>query len=91
MVGGVSRYYQIATCFRDDTRADRLYGDFYQLDAEMAFVEDGEEVRQTMEPLIKQLVTEFAGKTLVSDEIPRIPYQEAMDRLAQISLIFVLT
>jgi aspartyl-tRNA synthetase len=33
-----------------------------------------------MEPLIKQLVTDFAGKTLVTDEIPRIPYQEAMER-----------
>lgn len=81
MVGGVSRYYQIATCFRDeDPRADRLYGDFYQLDLEMSFVEDGEVVRTTMEPLVKNLVTEFAGKTLVSEEIPRIPYQEAMDR-----------
>lgn len=81
MVGGVPRYYQIATCFRDeDPRADRLYGDFYQLDLEMAFVDDGEVVRSTMEPLIKQLATEFGGKTLVSDEVPRIPYQEAMDR-----------
>lgn len=81
MVGGVSRYYQIATCFRDeDPRADRLYGDFYQLDLEMSFVEDGEVVRATMEPLIKQLVTGFAGKTLVSDDVPRIPYNEAMDR-----------
>jgi aspartyl-tRNA synthetase len=81
MVGGVSRYYQIATCFRDeDPRADRLYGDFYQLDLEMAFVEDGEVVRTTMEPLVKRLVTDFAKKTLVSDDIPRIPYQEAMDR-----------
>lgn len=81
MVGGVPRYYQIATCFRDeDPRADRLYGDFYQLDLEMAFVEDGEVVRSTMEPLIKQLATEFGGKTLVSEGIPRIPYQEAMDR-----------
>jgi aspartyl-tRNA synthetase len=81
MVGGVPRYYQIATCFRDeDPRADRLYGDFYQLDLEMAFVEDGETVRQTMEPLIKSLVTEFAGKKLVSDDIPRIPYTEAMER-----------
>lgn len=81
MVGGVPRYYQIATCFRDeDPRADRLYGDFYQLDLEMAFVEDGEVVRSTMEPLIKQLATEFGGKTLVSDQVPRIPYQEAMDR-----------
>ena len=81
MVGGVPRYYQIATCFRDeDPRADRLYGDFYQLDLEMSFVEDGEEVRSTMEPLIKQLATEFAGKKLVSEEIPRIPYVEAMER-----------
>jgi aspartyl-tRNA synthetase len=81
MVGGVSRYYQIATCFRDeDPRADRLYGDFYQLDLEMSFVEEGEEVRSTMEPLIKNLVTSFANKTLASEDIPRIPYQEAMDR-----------
>jgi len=81
MVGGVPRYYQLATCFRDeDPRADRLYGEFYQLDLEMSFVEDGEQVRQTMEPLIKKLVTDFAGKTLLSEEIPRIPYQEAMDR-----------
>ncbi len=81
MVGGVPRYFQIATCFRDeDPRADRLYGDFYQLDMEMAFVEDGETIRQTMEPLMKRLVTEFAGKKLMSEEIPRISYQEAMDK-----------
>ena len=81
MVGGVHRYYQIAACFRDeDPRADRLYGEFYQLDLEMSFVEDGEEVRSTMEPLIKQLVTDFAGKKLLSTDIPRIPYNEAMDR-----------
>ncbi len=81
MVGGVPRYYQIATCFRDeDPRADRLYGDFYQLDLEMAFVDDGETIRQEMEPLIRQLVTDFGGKKLAYEGIPRIPYQEAMDR-----------
>ncbi len=81
MVGGVSRYFQIATCFRDeDPRADRLYGDFYQLDLEMSFVEDGEEVRSLMEPLIKNLVTDFGGKQLVSETVPRIPYEEAMNR-----------
>lgn len=81
MVGGISRYYQIATCFRDeDPRADRLYGDFYQLDLEMSFVDSGEVVRATMEPLIKQLVTNFAGKQLITEEIPRISYEEAMDR-----------
>lgn len=81
MVGGLSRYYQIAPCFRDeDPRADRLYGDFYQLDCEMSFVDSGETVRQTVEPLIKSLVTDFAGKKLLSEDIPRIPYQEAMEK-----------
>ncbi len=81
MVGGVARYYQFAACFRDeDPRADRLYGEFYQLDLEMSFVTDGEEVRQTMEPLVKNLVTEFAGKELVTADVPRIPYEEAMNR-----------
>ncbi len=81
MVGGVSRYYQIATCFRDeDPRADRLYGDFYQLDLEMSFVEDGEEVRTCVEPLIKNLVTDFANKKLKFEEVPRLTYKEAMNR-----------
>ena len=93
MVGGVPRYFQLAPCFRDeDPRADRLYGDFYQLDLEMAFVEDGETIRRTMEPLIKNLATKFVKKKLVlksevakkyltdADEmIPRIPYDVAMD------------
>lgn len=81
MVGGVPRYYQLAACFRDeDPRADRLYGEFYQLDLEMSFVEDGEEVRQTVEPLMKELAVDFAGKKLLSEDIPRIPYAEAMER-----------
>ena len=89
MVGGVPRYYQLAACFRDeDPRADRLYGEFYQLDLEMSFVEDGEEVRQEVEPLMCQLATDFAGKKLLdlSDlpvgdggSIPRISYRDAME------------
>ena len=89
MVGGVPRYYQLAACFRDeDPRADRLYGEFYQLDLEMSFVEDGEEVRQEVEPLMRQLATDFAGKKLLdlSDlpvgdghPIPRIAYRDAME------------
>lgn len=81
MVGGVHKYYQLATCFRDeDPRADRLYGDFYQLDLEMSFVDDGEVVRSEMEPLIKQLVTDFADLELTSQDVPRISYREAMDK-----------
>ena len=92
MVGGVPKYYQIAPCFRDeDPRADRLYGDFYQLDMEMAFVDDGETVRSEIEPLYLSLTTDFAGKKLVQKsepakayipsggKVPRIPYQVAMD------------
>lgn len=81
MVGGLPRYYQLAACFRDeDPRADRLYGEFYQLDLEMSFVEDGEEVRSMVEPLIKSLATDFAGKKLLSSDVPRIPYAEAIEK-----------
>ena len=81
MVGGIDKYYQIATCFRDeDPRADRLYGDFYQLDLEKAFVKNGEEIRSEMEVLIKDLVKNFAKKELLSEEILRIPYEVAIEK-----------
>jgi aspartyl-tRNA synthetase len=47
---------------------------------EMSFVEDGEEVRSLIEPLITSLVKDFAGKQLLSEDVPRIPYAEAMER-----------
>lgn len=92
MVGGVEKYFQIAPCFRDeDPRADRLYGDFYQLDMEMSFVEDGEVVRKEIEPLYIELATKFSDKKLVlksevaksflkdGEKVPRIPFEAAMD------------
>lgn len=92
MVGGVNKYFQIAPCFRDeDPRADRLYGDFYQLDFEMSFVDDGETVRKEIQPLYEKLATEFAGKKLVcrseiakqfiekGKTIPRIPFSESIE------------
>jgi aspartyl-tRNA synthetase len=80
MVAGFDRYFQIAPCFRDeDPRADRLPGEFYQLDLEMSFVTQ-EEVWDTMEPVMAGVFESFAdGKKVTrAGEFPRIPYSKAM-------------
>ncbi|PDS80262.1 aspartate--tRNA ligase [Rhizobium sp. L43] len=78
MVAGFDRYFQIAPCFRDeDPRADRLPGEFYQLDLEMSFVEQ-EDIWDTMGPLISSVFEEFAEGKPVTKEWPRIPYDEAI-------------
>jgi aspartyl-tRNA synthetase len=78
MVAGFDRYFQIAPCFRDeDPRADRLPGEFYQLDVEMSFVTQ-EEVWDTMEPVIRGVFEEFAEGKKVTQEFPRIPYDVAI-------------
>ena len=78
MMSGFDKYFQIAPCFRDeDPRADRLPGEFYQLDMEMSFVEQ-EDILQTMEPIIKGIFEEFADGKPVTQKFPRIPYDEAM-------------
>ncbi len=78
MMSGFDRYFQIAPCFRDeDPRADRLPGEFYQLDLEMSFVTQ-EEVWETMEPVIRGLFEEFADGRPVTQAFPRIPFDEAL-------------
>jgi aspartyl-tRNA synthetase len=80
MVAGFDRYFQIAPCFRDeDPRADRLPGEFYQLDLEMSFVTQ-EEVWDTMEPVMAGVFESFADgkKVTPAGEFPRIPHAKAM-------------
>jgi aspartyl-tRNA synthetase len=78
MMSGFDRYFQIAPCFRDeDPRADRLPGEFYQLDVEMSFVEQ-EDVFRTMEPVIRDTFKDFADGRPVTEVFPRIPFFEAM-------------
>ncbi len=79
MIAGFDRYFQIAPCFRDeDPRADRLPGEFYQLDIEMSFVEQ-DDVFAAMEPVVRGVFEEFAkDKPVTPSPWPRIPYAEAM-------------
>ena len=78
MMAGFDRYFQIAPCFRDeDPRADRLPGEFYQLDLEMSFVTQ-EDIFDTIEPVIRGIFEEFGEGRPVTKKWPRIPYAEAM-------------
>ena len=80
MVSGFDRYFQIAPCFRDeDPRADRLPGEFYQLDLEMSFVEQ-EDVFRTMEPVVRGVFEAFADGKPVTGPFRRIPHDEAIAR-----------
>jgi aspartyl-tRNA synthetase len=77
MVAGFDRYFQIAPCFRDeDPRADRLPGEFYQLDLEMSFVTQ-DDLFATMEPVILDVFDKFKGNRTVRKDVPRIPYDLA--------------
>ena len=78
MMSGFDKYFQIAPCFRDeDPRADRLPGEFYQLDLEMSFVEQ-DDVLGAMEPVLRAVFEDFAEGKAVTKEFQRIPYDEAM-------------
>ena len=78
MCSGYDRYFQIARCFRDeDLRADRQ-PEFTQSDMELAFV-DVEDVLDVNERLLKYIFKEAIGVD-VTLPLPRMPWQEAMDR-----------
>ena len=78
MIGGFDRYYQIATCWRDeDLRADRQF-EFRQLDLEMAFVER-EDVLDVMEAAVVGAF-EAVGRPAPPRPFPRISYDDAMSK-----------
>ena len=78
MCSGYDRYYQIAKCFRDeDLRADRQ-PEFTQIDMEMSFV-DVDDVIAVNEKLIAKVFKDAIGVD-VPLPIPRMTWQEAMDR-----------
>jgi len=83
MVGGMDKYFQIAPCFRDeDPRRDRHFGEFYQLDMEMSFIEQGD-IFKVMEPLMIQLTESLSEKKIINlnedNSFVKIPWKEAMN------------
>lgn len=77
MVSGFDKYYQIAPCFRDeDCRSDRTL-EFYQLDFEMAFV-DEEDVYKIGEKVFYDIFSHFSNKRVSQAPFRRISYKEAM-------------
>ncbi|HVU79407.1 MAG TPA: aspartate--tRNA ligase [Gaiellaceae bacterium] len=78
MIGGLDRYYQICTCWRDeDLRADRQF-EFRQLDLELAFAE-AQDVLDVMEAAVVGAF-EAVGKTPPPRPFPQIGFDEAMAR-----------
>ena len=76
-IAGFDRYFQIAPCFRDeDLRADRLL-EFYQLDMEMSFV-DLPDIQAVGNELMPAMIREFVPDAIIAEEIPHIPFDEAM-------------
>ena len=80
MVGGVDKYFQIAPCFRDeDPRMDRHFGEFYQLDFEMSFVEQAD-IFALLQELWIDLTKKHSNKEIVFENFPQIAWKEAMNR-----------
>jgi aspartyl-tRNA synthetase len=83
MVGGFAKYFQIAPCFRDeDPRADRHPGDFYQLDAEIAWA-DQEDIFQMNEKYANETLEQFTDLRIpLADKtygFTRIRYDDSMN------------
>lgn len=81
MISGFDKYFQISPCFRDeDARADRSPGEFYQLDLEMAFV-DQKDILDLIEKLFIAMIKKvFPEKKFTKIPFPRLTYDDVMKK-----------
>ena len=78
MASGFDKYFQLAPCFRDeDGRSDRLVGEFYQLDMEMAYANQ-EDIMEVAEQVFPAFFKEFGKRKVTEGHFKRIPYKESM-------------
>jgi aspartyl-tRNA synthetase len=78
MIAGFDRYYQIATCFRDeDLRADRQF-EFRQLDIELAFAQR-DDVLEVLEQAVRASF-EALDRTPPETPFQRLTWAEVMER-----------
>ena len=78
MVADFEKYFQIARCFRyEDPRSDRAYGEFSQLDIEMAYVTQ-EDILTITEQLFKEITEKVFKKKVYKFPFPRITHDEAI-------------
>ncbi len=79
MIAGFDRYFQITKCFRDeDLRANRQ-PEFTQIDVEMSFVDDIEDVMYPIEGLIKGIFEKTIGLNLGEGHFRTMRYKDAME------------
>lgn len=81
MVAGIEKYFQIARCLRDeDPRGDRQ-AEHTQLDIEMSFIDEQEEILNLIEKLYIALVKKiFPEKRITKIPFPRMTYKKAMEK-----------
>ncbi|AID44835.1 aspartyl-tRNA synthetase [Candidatus Arthromitus sp. SFB-mouse-Japan] len=78
MVSGFDKYYQVATCFRDEDLRSNRQPEFIQIDIEMSFV-DETDIKNKMELLIKHVFNSTLNLNIV-DKFIELGYDECMEK-----------
>lgn len=79
MISGFDKYFQIAKCFRDEDLRSNRQPEFTQIDIEMSFVDDINDVMIVAENLIRAIFKETIGACL-PEQIRKMEYYDAMEK-----------